>query len=117
MTIIERHQSLDRQLALLVGLTGDDWTIGFDGFPYHTHGDILAQTEYGGTPEQATRSFVADIIESRRPIVIWRVNGKIRDFHVSHKFDRAELEANIAKYGFPGETFEARYWDGRAVTE
>jgi hypothetical protein len=25
------------------------------------------------------------------------------------------LDADIAKYGFPGETWEARYWDGRAL--
>jgi hypothetical protein len=115
MAIVERYESPDRQLTLVVDLTSDDWTVGFDGFPYHTHGDILAQTEYAGNPELATRSFVTDILKSRRPIIIWRVNGKIRDLAVPQEFCRAELEANVTKHGFPGETFEARYWDGRAV--
>ena len=115
MAIVERHESTDRQLALLVDFTDGDWTIGFDGFPYHTHGDVLAETEYAGTPEQATRSFVADILASRRPIVIWRVHGKIRDLGVPQQLNRADLDADIAKYGFPGETWEARYWDGRAM--
>ena len=113
MAIVERHQSPDRQLTLLVDLTGDDWTVGFDGFPYHTHGDILAGTGYAGTPEQATRAFVADILASRRPIVIWRVNGKIRDLDVPQELNSAELDADVARYGFAGETWEARYWDGR----
>ncbi len=115
MAIVERHQSTDLQLTLIVDVTDGDWTVGFDGFPYHTHGDILAQTEYAGTSEQAMRSFVVDILESRRPIVIWRVYGKIRDLGMPQEFSRAELDADIAKYGFPGETWEARYWDGRAV--
>ena len=117
MAIIERYQSQDRQLTLLVDLTGDDWTVGFDGSGWHTHGDILAATEYAGTPEQAARAFVADILESRLPIVISRVNGEIRDMSVRHEFDPVKLDQDIAKYGFPGETWEARYWDGREVTE
>src|SRR4051812_46190309 len=110
MAIVERHESSDRQLTLIVDFTAGDWTIGFEGFAYHTHGDILAQTQYAGTPEQATRSFVADILESRRPIVISRVDGKIRDLGVPQALNRADMDANIAKYGFPGETWEARYW-------
>lgn len=117
MAIIERHQSPDHQLTLVVELADGDWTIGFEGFPFHTHGDILARTEYPGTPEQATQEFVAEILQSRRPVVIFRVNGKIRDFGVPEKFDRARLQSDIAKYGLAGETFEARYWDGRAVAD
>lgn len=117
MAIIERHISSDRQLILIVDCTAGDWTVGFEGFPYHTHGDILAQTRYTGTPGVAARLFVTDILESRCPIVIWSVNGKIRDLGVPEEFNRNELEADLKKYGFPGETFEVRYWDGRSVTD
>ena len=113
MATIERHQSPDGQFALLVDCTDGDWTIGFEGFSFHTHGDILSAWGYEGSPEQATRSFVADIIASRRSIVIWRVNGKIRDFDVPVDLNSEELAADLKKYGSAGETVEARYWDGR----
>lgn len=113
MAIVERHESPGLQLTLFVDLTDGDWTIGFEGFPYHTHGDILSETEYAGTPEQATRAFVKEIVESLRPIVIWRVDGRIRDLSMPHKLDRSQLQANLDKYGLPGETFELRYWNGQ----
>lgn len=115
MAIVERHQSPDGLLTLIVDCSNGDWSIGFEGYPFHTHGDILSAWGYAGSPEQATRSFVADILESRRPIVVWRLNGKIRDFDVPIEVNPAELAADLARDGVAGETVEVRYWDGRAA--
>ena len=42
MAIVERHTSPDGLLELIVDRADDgDWTVGFDGFAWHTHGDIL----------------------------------------------------------------------------
>jgi hypothetical protein len=115
MATIERHQSPDRQLTLLVDLTADDWTIGFEGYAWHTHGDILSTWGYAGSPAEATKCFVADMIASRRPIVVRRIHGQVVDCFVPAEFNRAEINADVTKYGVLGETAEARYWDGRAA--
>ena len=119
MAIVERHISPDGVLQLIVELAADgDWSIGFDGCEWHTHGDILASMHRAGTPEhaapeKATRSFVDDILQSRLSIVVRRVHGKIRDVRMFEKLNPDELNAAIAEYGEAGETGEARYWDGR----
>ena len=53
MALIERQISPDSQLQLIVDRADDgDWGVGFDGFAWHTHGDLLA-SHYGGSPEEA----------------------------------------------------------------
>jgi hypothetical protein len=117
MALVERHKSPDGLLELVVDLTDGDWTIGFAGYPFHTHGDILVAWGYEGPPQAVTRMFVDDIISSRRPIVVWRKNGTIRDFDVPPVLDRKRLAENIAKYGSPDESVEARYWNGQQAAE
>lgn len=109
MAIIERHNSPDGLLELLVDLTADDWTIGFVGVPNHTHGDILAVTR-GGSPESATHAYVEDIINSRSVIVISGIFGELRD--VWNTDDPSE---DFLEYAAHGETIEKRYWNGQAV--
>src|SRR5438874_1787727 len=79
MAIIERHTSPDGSLILLVDSTAGDWGVGFDGYAWHTHGDVLNAWGYDGTPEARTRAFVDDIMQSRRVIVVVRVDGKVSD--------------------------------------
>ncbi len=112
MAVLERYRSFDGINFLLKEVDGD-WIAGFEDFPWHTHGDILYAWGYRGTPSEAARAFVDDILQSRRPFVIWRVNGDIRDFDVPYELDLEELKEDCAKYGVPGETFEARYWNGQ----
>ena len=110
MAIVERHTSHDRLLHLIVDRADDgDWAVGFDGFEWHTHGDLLTH-EYGGSAENAVRSFVDDVLASRRVIVISRLDGKIRDVWVTDdpSFDETE-------YAYPNETIEKRLWSGEPV--
>ena len=109
MAIVERHISPDGLLMLIVDLAADgDWSVGFDGLAWHTHGDILEWSDYPGTPEERVRAFADDVVASRRVIVISRVDETIRDARVADDPTRDEL-----KYAAPNETIEKRLWNGR----
>jgi hypothetical protein len=111
MSIAERHTSPDGLLQLIVDLAVDgDCSVGFDGFEWHAHGDILT-IDYGGSPESAARAFVDDIIASRRVIVISRVDGGIRDAWVTDDPSNDEM-----KYAYPNETIEKRFWNGTIIS-
>jgi hypothetical protein len=109
MSIVERHSSPDGLLQLVVDRAVDgDWSVGFDGFAWHTHGDLLT-LKYGGSPESAVRAFVDDVLESRRVIVISRVDGVIRAAWVADDPLSDEM-----KYAEPDETIEKRVWSGQS---
>jgi hypothetical protein len=109
MAIVERHTSPDGLLRLIVDHADDgDWTVGFDGFAWHTHGDVLEWSGYAGTPGERVRAFVDDVVASRRVIVVSRVGGDVRDAWVT---DDPSYEGT--KYAEPNETIEKRLWSGR----
>jgi hypothetical protein len=111
MAIVERHTSPDGLLQLIVDHGDDgDWTVGFDGFAWHTHGDILGWSGYAGTPEERVRAFVDDVIASRRVIVISRVSGEVRDAWMTDDPSNDET-----KYAEPNETIEKRLWNGQSA--
>ena len=111
MATVERHISPDGLLRLVVDRADDgDWSVGFEGFPWHTHGDILESSGYAGAPAERVRAFVDDVTASRRVIVISRVEGKVRDAWVTDDPTRDEL-----KYAEYDETIQKRLWNGRPV--
>ena len=114
MAIVERHRSSNELPDLIVDVTDDDWSIGFDEGSWHTHGDILGAWGYSGSPAEATRQFVDDILASRRQIIVRRMNGKIigLDVPIEHQVDSREVADGIRKYAPPGETAEIWYWKG-----
>lgn len=108
MAIVERHISPDSLLQLIVDRADDgDWSVGFGGFAWHTHGDILEWSGYAGPPAERVRAFVDDIIASRRVIVVSRIDGMVRDAWVTDDPTHDEL-----KYAEPNETIEKRLWSG-----
>src|SRR4051812_11842874 len=117
MAIIERHTSPDDSMVLLVDLTGGDWTIGFDGFAWHTHGDILDAWGYEGAPEARMRAFVDDIVQSRRVIALVRIDGNVREIRVPADLADRPLSKSFGKYAAPNETAEFRYWNGQPAAE
>jgi hypothetical protein len=117
MAIVERHTSPDGLMALLVDSTAGDWTIGFDGYAWHTHGDILNAWGYEGSPEARTHAFVEDILQSRRVIAIVRTDGKVSDIIVPDDLVDRPLSESFAKYAPPNETTEFRYWNGQPAAE
>jgi hypothetical protein len=119
------HVSPDGTLRFLVRASGRDVTLGFDGFEWHTHGDILAAMSEGQTvasfwssrtPESASESitkyakqFVDDLLSGKLIIAITKVSGAIRDIWVTD-----DLAADV-RYCSPDETIEFRLWDGTTV--
>ena len=109
MHILEEHRSPDGLLRFLSGRSDDgDITLGFDGFSWRTHADILASM-YGLSEDAAVRQFVDGLLNNRAIIAIARVDGKIRDIWVA---DTAIPD----KYKPEDEIIEFRYWDGRLIT-
>src|SRR5206468_1014471 len=104
---MEEYLSPDGQLRFRVapGEEGDV-SLGFVGFPWHTHGDILAVTT-GQPVAAAVRRFVTDLVGGQSVIVVWSVGGEVRDVWVS------DDPARDAGYAQPGESVELRHWDGR----
>jgi hypothetical protein len=106
--LVEQHRSTDGLLTLTVGREDDgDVSIGFDGYSWHTHADILASLS-GLGKDEAVRHFVDDLLGGRAIIAVARVGGEIRDVWVAD-------EPVPDKYKPDDETIEFRYWDGRAV--
>ena len=106
MCIIEEHVTSDGLFRFVVERSDDgDLSLGFDGFPSHTHGEILARI--AGLPVDITvRSYIDSLLSGRSFIGISRVSGKIRDVWVTD-------ELRPDKYKPDNETIEFRYWDGR----
>lgn len=108
MSIIQQHHSPDGLLNFVIERLGnDDLCPGFEGFPWHTHADILASST-GLSEEEAVRHFINELLKSRAIIAIARVGGKIRDVWVTD-------DPQPDKYKPNDETIEFRYWDGRTV--
>jgi len=108
MHVVEEHRSPDGLLTLMVWRDPDgDITVGFDGFSWHTHADILAGMS--DLPEDAAlREFVDDTLNGRSIIAVARVGRTIRDVWIT---DTAEAD----KHKPEDETIEFRYWDGSLV--
>jgi hypothetical protein len=105
MSIVERHCTPDGLLTLIVERHEEgDVSLGFEGFAWHTHADILASLS-GLSSDDAVRRYVDDLLAERSVIAIARVGEEIRDVWVT---DRAFED----KYKPDGETLEFRYWNG-----
>jgi hypothetical protein len=109
---IGEYVSPDGQLKFLVTCSDGDWTIGFAGYPWHTHGSILA--ELSGLDEvTAVERFLADLVGNVSAIALRRVSGNLTYIWVTD--DPAEEILGYKKYGEPHETIEFRLWDRTSV--
>jgi hypothetical protein len=108
MAILEQHHSPDGSLTFTVErFDNGDYCLGFDGFPWHTHGDILAD-QLGESEEVAIRQYVDRLLTNQLIIAIARVGEMRRDAWVT--------DASVAdKYKPADEAIEFRYWDGTPV--
>src|SRR5690348_6665211 len=104
--------SPDGQLKFLVTCPDGDWTIGFDGFPWHTHGSILAELS-GQDEVLAVERFLSDLTNNVSVIAMRRIFGELKNVWVTD--NPAEEILSSKKYGLPGETFEFRRWNGTPV--
>jgi hypothetical protein len=109
---IGEYVSPDGQLKFLVTCPDGDWTIGFDGYPWHTHGSILA-AQSGEDEVAAVERFLSDLIGNVSVIALRRVSGDLTAVWVTD--DPARDVAGYEKYGEPNETIEFRLWNGNPV--
>ena len=101
----EEHRSPDGALTLVISLEDDENTIGFEGFEWHTHADLLA-ADTDLTPEEATQRFVEDVVSNHAIIAVLKLGNRIRDVWVTEDIDKE------IRYQQPDEEIEFRYWDG-----
>jgi hypothetical protein len=105
--IMETHTSPDGALTFVVGRSDDgDVRLGFVGFPWHTHADVLAGA-YGLPEEAAVAKFVAALLKNEAVIAISRKGDEPVDAWIT------DDPAGERRYTSEGETLELRYWSGR----
>lgn len=103
---LARHVSPDGLLTfVVVADEGGDVALGFEGYPWHTHADILAALS-GTVPEVAVERFVAALLGNKAVIAVATVAGRIEDVWVSDD----PLKADPHKPS--DEAIELRSWDG-----
>jgi|ERR671916_2069596 hypothetical protein len=99
------YVSPDDLLRFVVERDEQDITLGFEGFPWHTHADMLAAA-CGTSEALAVDRFVGDLLSDRCIIVVSRTGGTIRDVWITTD-PRSDL-----RYGSDDEVLEFRYWSG-----
>ena len=109
---IGEYVSPDGQLKFLVTCPDGDWTIGFDGFPSHTHGSILAELS-GQDEVTAVERLLADLIGNVSVIALTRISGELTDVWVTDDPEGALRDCR--KYGHAEETIEFRLWNGTPI--
>ena len=109
---VGEYVSPDGKLKFLVTCPDGDWIIGFDGFPSHEHGDLLA-IRSGLDEVSAVERFVGDLIGNVSVIVLTRRSGMPTDVWVTD--NPADTLSGYEKYRWPDETIQFRLWDGTTV--
>src|SRR5437764_8577182 len=107
MTSTQEYLSPDGSLRLVVMTEDDgDITLGFAGFAWHTHADVLAAFA-GRSESEAVERFVHAVVGNQAVIAVSRIRGEVQDVWVSVD------PASETRYLSEGESVELRYWDGR----
>src|SRR5919107_4353406 len=96
------YVSPDNQLRFVVVHDEQDVSLGFEGFPWHTHADVLA-SEFGTSEELAVDRFVRDLLSDRSIIAVSRIGGTIRDVWIT------EDPQSDLRYNSYNEILEFRY--------
>jgi hypothetical protein len=104
----ERYPIPDTTLTLLVQRDDGDITIGFDGYPWHTHADIIADLLGQRDPESALKTYLDDLFHDRLPIILRKKAGVLTEPFIPDFPD----DPIDTKYFEPDESYELRYWSG-----
>ena len=105
MNTIGEYVSPDDRLRFVVQQDGQDITLGFEGYPWHTHADMLASA-YGTSEPLAVDRFVGDLLGDRCIIAVSWTGGTMGDVWITTD-PRSDL-----RYGSDDEVLEFRYWSG-----
>lgn len=106
MNLVAEHTSPDGILRFIIDQDDNDLALGFAGYAWHTHADLLAG--FLGVSEQvAVTCFVEDLLNDRTIIVVSRIGGTIQDVWVT------DDPVSELRYKMENEDIEFRYWSGR----
>lgn len=106
----DAYVSPDGELRFVVRWSDADIILGFDGYDWHTHGDLLV-ADPSDTPADAAKRFISELIAGLWVVAITRIDGTISDIIVTAD-PAAESRACLA-----GQTIEFRLWDGTRIDE
>ncbi len=106
------HVSPDGLLRFIVRVPDGDITMGFDGYPWHTHGSILAELA-SDNAENASEQYVRDLVSSRSIIAVKKISGQIQDVWITDSV--SDDVAGLLRWGSPDEVIEFRLWDGTKI--
>ena len=98
--------SPDNRLRLVVDYDEKDVRLGFEGFPWHTHADVLA-SQFGTSEKLAVDRFVRGLLSDHSILAVSRIGGTIRDVWIT-----ADPQSDLL-YNSDDEVLEFRYWSGR----
>jgi hypothetical protein len=104
------YVSSDGQLKFLVTCPEGDWTIGFDGFPWHTHGSILAALS-GRDEVSAIQHLIDDLTGNISVIALKKIAGILTDVWISEH--PAEDLSACKRYGAVDERWNFGFGMGR----
>ena len=83
-------------------------SIGFEGYPWHTHADIIADLRRQSDPESALQAYLDDLFHDRLPIVLVKKAGVLTQPFVPDFPDQPIDQKNLE----PDESYEVRLWSG-----
>ena len=76
------YVSPDNQLRFVVEQDEQDVSLGFEGFPWHTHADVLA-SQFGTSEKLAVDRFVRDLLSDHSILAVSRIGGTISDVWIT----------------------------------
>jgi hypothetical protein len=97
--------SPDGLLRFIIEREDEDVALGFAGYAWHTHADLLAES-FGVAEQEAIDRFVEDLLRDRSVIAVSRVGEVIQDVWVT------DGPASELQYKPEEEEIEFRYWSG-----
>lgn len=104
---VSKFVSPDGKLTFLVIRDPKETSLGFEGVPSHTHGDMLAE-HYGVSEDEAIRVHLDALLNNRLVIAIATVDGRTRDIWTTDKIEHD-------KYKPANEIITYRHWNGTVV--
>jgi hypothetical protein len=103
--------SPDGALKLIVTRDENDLSIGFENYPWHTHGDLLLCEYETEVEEEALGYFLQEIVTGQREIVLRKKAGAVVDawveYHPQGPFYR---DPRDDPHREPDETIEVGRW-------
>ena len=102
---MQSYRSLDGLLTFLTHVDDDgDITLGFEGFDWHTHGDLLVG-RFGSDPADATAGFVKALLSDGLLIELLYVGEELFSVAIIDDDDNMNLHDEDL-------TVRRRYWSG-----